>query len=135
MATILIAEDNEMLRDTVKTMLTEKGHDVIAAEDGLEALDAVRRAAADHAISLLITDIILPKVDGMSLITETRKLDRRIKILAVTGGSRQIHANFLKAAKNCGAHDALKKPFTQQQLLEKVDQLLLYDSLTRPKSS
>jgi DNA-binding response OmpR family regulator len=135
MATILIAEDNEMLRDPVKTMLSEKGHEVIATEDGLEALDALRSAASDHSISLLITDIILPKVDGMSLITEARKLDRRIKILAITGGGRQIHSNFIKAAMNCGAHDALKKPFTQQQLMEKVDHLLLYDSLTRPKSS
>jgi DNA-binding response OmpR family regulator len=135
MATILIVDDDAMVRGTVKSMLTLKGHEVLEAEDGLKALDVVKHAPTDHTISLMITDIMMPKVDGMTLITEARKLDRRLKILAISGGSRQIHSNFLKAAKNCGAHDALKKPFTHHELLAKVDQLLLFDSLGRSKPS
>jgi len=133
MATILLVEDDEVCRDAVKRILKKKGHEVIEAEDGLVALDRVRNAGPDHGITMMITDIMMPRVDGMTLIGEARKVDRRLKILAITGGSRQIHSDLVKAAKNCGAHDALKKPFTQAQLLEKVDQLLLYDSLTRGK--
>jgi CheY-like chemotaxis protein len=124
MATILIADDDPMVRKTIKSILVGKGHDVIEASDGLEAIRLLGELGPGQTISLIITDILMPKIDGFSLIVELRRLDQAIKILAVTGGGRMIHSDYLVAAKNVGAHDALKKPFTHHQLLEKVDSLL-----------
>jgi DNA-binding response OmpR family regulator len=124
MATILIAEDDAMVMATMTFILTEIGHDVIEAANGAEAMEIFKNPAPDRPIEMIITDIIMPKTDGMSLITELRKLDKRIKILAVSGGGRASYSNFLSAARNLGAHESLKKPFTRQQLLEKVETLL-----------
>lgn len=124
MATILLADDDALVRATIRFILVGKGHDVIEAANGEEAINVVRSLWPGRTIVLVITDIIMPKVDGLSLIAELRKIDGRLKILAVTGGSRAIHSNFLNAAKNVGANDALKKPFTHHELLAKVDALL-----------
>jgi CheY-like chemotaxis protein len=124
MATILIADDDPMVRRTIRSILVGKGHEVIEAEDGVEAIRLLGNLKPNQTISLIITDILMPKIDGFSLIVELRKLNRAVRILAVTGGGRMIHSDYLAAAKNVGAHDALKKPFTHHQLLEKVDSLL-----------
>jgi two-component system cell cycle sensor histidine kinase/response regulator CckA len=124
MATILIADDDTLVRTTMKAILRAKGHDIIEAENGQEAIDIVRNVETGRTISLVVTDILMPKVDGLSLIAELMKIDGGLKILAVSGGGRMIHSNFLNAARNGGAHDVLKKPFTHHQLLEKVDGLL-----------
>jgi DNA-binding response OmpR family regulator len=124
MATIMIADDDPMVRKTMKSILVAKGHDVLEAEDGQEAILVLRNLTPERTVELIITDILMPKIDGLSMIVELRRLNMRTKILAVTGGGRMIHSNFLAAARNVGAHDALKKPFTHHQLLEKVDSLL-----------
>jgi DNA-binding response OmpR family regulator len=124
MATILIAEDDAMVMATIAFILAEQGHDVIQATNGAEAVKIFKNPAPDRTIALVITDIIMPKGDGMSLIAELRQLDGKLKILAISGLGRAGYSSFLGAAKNLGAHDSLKKPFTRQQLLEKVELLL-----------
>lgn len=120
MAIILIVEDDAMMRSTIKSMLEADGHDTLEAEDGLEAINILKNLTPDRVVSLIVTDILMPKVDGMSLIAGVRNLDRRTKILAISGGSRAIFSNILSASMTLGAHDCLKKPFTLRQLREKV---------------
>lgn len=124
MATVLIVEDDVMMRSTIKSMLEDDGHEIFEAEDGLAAIDTLNILISHRAVSLVITDILMPRVDGMSLITWIRKLDRSIKILAISGGSRAIFSDILSASRRLGAHASLKKPFTRQQLREKIDRLL-----------
>lgn len=122
--TVLVVEDDTLMRSTIRTILEEDGYAILEAGDGLEAMKVLRSPPPGRAVPLIVTDILMPKVDGMSLISNVQKLDRSIKILAISGGSRAIFSNILAAAVTYGAHDSLKKPFTAQQLRDKVGRLL-----------
>ncbi len=122
--TVLVVEDDEMMRSTIRSILEEDGYAVLEAEDGLEAMKILRNPPPGRSVPVMVTDILMPRVDGMSLISNVQQLDRSIRILAISGGSRAIFSNILGAAITYGAHDSLKKPFTAQQLREKVARLL-----------
>lgn len=122
--TVLVAEDDTMMRATIRTILEEDGYAVLEAGDGLEAMQTLRKVLSGRSVPLIITDILMPKVDGMSFISNVQQLDRSIKVLAISGGGRAIFSNLLGAAITYGAHDSLKKPFTAKQLRDKVSRLL-----------
>src|SRR3954447_1392975 len=71
MARILIADDQEMMRDSLATTLVREGHEVVAAGDGPAAL---QRLASPGRIDLLITDLRMPKMTGIELLQEARKI-------------------------------------------------------------
>lgn len=128
MATILIIDDEEGLRDVARKALERAGHHVLEAADGRAAILVLGKAAPD----LIITDILMPEQEGLQTIREIRKRRLRTPILAVSGGGRTARLDFLDIATELGADRTLAKPFRVGELLEAVDQLLQKPPESRP---
>lgn len=124
MATILLIDDMNGVRSSLTTVLTTAGHRVVEAGDG----EAGLQKAQEQAFDLVITDIIMPKVDGSEVIVALKARDKGLPILAISGGGASVNAeNALMLAR--GTADAvLSKPFSRGDLLEAVDQLVTGDT-------
>jgi CheY-like chemotaxis protein len=120
MARILVVDDNDEIRRMMRQALELYGHDVLDAGNGVEALAQFRRRVTD----LVVTDIIMPDMEGLQTIIELRALDSRVKILAISGGGTFVPEGYLKSAEMLGADEGLEKPFTVQELLDAVNGLL-----------
>jgi DNA-binding response OmpR family regulator len=118
MATILIIDDEESIRTVFQVALERAGYRVLTAEDGKHGLRLLERQAVD----LILVDIFMPEMDGLELIFLLRKTRPACKIIAISGGSGE--RDHLDTAKKLGAHDALKKPFSIQELLAAVSSQL-----------
>lgn len=121
MTTILLADDEDLLREGVREILETSGYTVIEARDGQEALAQFQASKVD----LVITDVVMPNMDGVDFVTQLREHNADLPVLTISGGSRVVSARFgLDSALLSGANASLTKPFTAKQLLEKVSQLL-----------
>jgi len=121
MATILLVDDEDLLREGVREILEMSDHTVIEAGDGLQALEKF----AVNNVDLVITDVVMPNMDGVDFVTKLREMFPDVPILTISGGSRVVSARFgLDSALLSGANASLTKPFNAKQLLEKVNQLL-----------
>ncbi|MFD0668620.1 response regulator transcription factor [Ramlibacter sp. MAHUQ-53] len=121
MATILLVDDEDLLREGVREILEMSDHTVIEAGDGQQALEKF----AVNNVDLVITDVVMPNMDGVDFVTKLRELFPDVPILTISGGSRVVSARFgLDSALLSGANASLTKPFNAKQLLEKVSQLL-----------
>ena len=114
MTTILCIDDEESIRVLLKAALEEAGYRVLTAEHGKHGL----RLLEQEKVDLIVVDIFMPELDGMELIPLIRKTRPAIKMIAISGKSGLMDS--LDTAKKLGAHDALKKPFSLQELLNAV---------------
>jgi len=118
---ILVADDEKDIRLLLQQWLTEVGHAVVAVASGREACEAMKERQFD----LVITDVLMPDGDGVDLITEVRKVQPAMRILAISGGGRYTEASdYLVLAKGIGAHAAMLKPFTMPQLEKEIEAAL-----------
>lgn len=117
---ILVIEDEDMVRDTVRDVLTRAGYEVSGAVNGEKGLDALNA----RPIDLVITDILMPEKEGIETIIEIRKTNSDIKILAISGGGRAQSLHPLEMAGRIGADMILAKPFEPEKLLSVVRDLL-----------
>jgi CheY-like chemotaxis protein len=120
MALILVIDDVAMMRDLVRRMLERAGHSVIEAADGEAGIAVVEMQ--DPA--LVITDLIMPKKEGIETIQQIRRSHPNTKIIAMSGHVRPDGISYLDAARKLGADAILAKPFLRVALLEVVDRLL-----------
>ena len=121
MTTILLVDDEDLLREGIKEILELSDYQVIEARDGEEALQKF----AVNNVDLVISDIIMPNMDGVDFVSRLRESFPAVPILTISGGSRVVSARFgLDSALLSGANDSLTKPFNAKQLLEKVQKLL-----------
>jgi DNA-binding response OmpR family regulator len=114
---ILLIDDDEMLRQTIRKMLESAGHEVVEAENGRAGLDAFRK----QGIDAVVTDIIMPQKEGIETIRELRALDAQVRIVAISGGGRTHKMDFLNLATKLGATATLAKPFRKEALLACVE--------------
>src|SRR5262245_51821741 len=105
MARILVADDTEMMRDSLAATLARDGHEVIAAGDGAAA---VQRLGSGTRFDLLITDLKMPKVSGIELLAEAKKFRPDMPVVMMTAFA--TIANAVEAMK-LGAYDYIQKPF------------------------
>ncbi len=114
---ILIADDDDLLRNLVKEVFEEEGYHVYEAEDGEKALDIYW----EHTdIALVILDIMMPKIDGMAVLSEIRdRSEVPVLMLTALGDSSSELACLRK-----GASDFVSKPFHYEILVERVKNLL-----------
>ena len=117
MARILVVEDVAAVREFVRRALTNEGHDVDVAEDGLKGLAIL----ADAEFDLLLTDIVMPGLDGIALALKVAKEYPRVRILMMTG-----YAAERQRAHNLDAliHRVIPKPFSLQQICDVVNEVL-----------
>lgn len=115
---ILVVDDEPQIRDMTAAMLTRMGYHVVTAGDGVRALAAFAAHADD--VRLVIADVIIPKLDGVTLCRVIREMSPNVRILAMSGLS-----NTSSPAPMEGLADAfLYKPFKVQALVEAVRRLM-----------
>jgi CheY-like chemotaxis protein len=121
-ASILLVEDDDSVRDILHKALVGAGYEVEVAPNGEVALAAYRR----HKSDVVITDLVMPEKDGLEMIMELRRLDPAVKIIAMSGGGRTLGPGqlYLESARSFGAHQVLAKPFTSAALLKAVSAVL-----------
>jgi CheY-like chemotaxis protein len=130
MQRILVVDDERDVRDSVKCVLDLAGYEVLTAENVTEALEQLQRTPMD----LVITDIIMPKMNGVQAIESIRRAFPMVRIVAISGGGNfgvagyqptAIATNaYLRSAEEAGAHVVLTKPFESDDLIEVVEKLL-----------
>lgn len=118
--TILIADDSASVRDLVSFTLENAGYKVLV---GIDGQDALKFFNGNEMIDLVITDLHMPHVDGISLIKEIRAKNNYqfTPILLLTTES---HATKKQDAKEAGATGWIVKPFIQERLLEVVQKVI-----------
>jgi CheY-like chemotaxis protein len=120
MPRILVADDDEDLRELLRLMLAKMGHEVVLAKNGKEAVDF----CAEQLPDLVLTDLIMPEREGLETIGSLRQTWPHLKIIAMSGGARMNAGDLLKIAKLMGAREVLAKPFSHQDLQNTIDSVL-----------
>ena len=120
MAHILIVDDEREARATIRKFLERAGHEITEASGGAEALRILRKGGTD----LCILDILMPDKDGLEVIREVRKHLPDLKILAISGGGLRGTDLYLSVAEKTSMARSLPKPFSAEQLLGVVQELL-----------
>ena len=120
MAGILVVEDDNDLRTMLKVSLSRRRFTVLEAENGKEALAHFKPSVTD----LVITDLIMPEEDGLKVIMRMRELKPSIKIIAISGGGKAGPGSYLNLAKALGADAIYSKPFSVNDMITKIEELL-----------
>jgi len=120
MAKILVIDDEEMVRLTIRRTLEKLGHEVEEAENGRIGLEMQKANPAD----VIITDIIMPEQEGVETIIHLIKENPDTKIIAVSGGGRIGATDYLAHAKKYGAARVFEKPFDRKELAAAVEELV-----------
>ncbi len=130
MAKILIVDDEEDVRIALKQVLERAGYEVSVAATGNEGLDLMKRDAAD----LVITDVIMPGIDGITTARKIREKYRDTRIIVISGGGKAAPdpyepdaistRSYLASASSAGADRTLTKPFDRKEILRVVRNLL-----------
>lgn len=118
MATILYAEDDNAMRNFFEKSLERAGHNVIACPDGEKALRALQYA--EGAFDLLLTDIMMPGLDGVELAKKAEQLSPGIKIMFITG----FAAVAMQDPQTSESATVLSKPVHLRQLVGEIDKLI-----------
>jgi CheY-like chemotaxis protein len=117
---ILVVDDEPGIRELLSLMLEAAGHNVVAAEDGIQA----PKVLAAQPIQVVITDLLMPERDGLEFIAEIRKKFPGVKIIAMSGGGHIARDSYLRIAKSFGAHVLLEKPFSQSGVLGAIESVM-----------
>jgi CheY-like chemotaxis protein len=120
MAHILVIDDDPVLRRIITLALEAAGHSVLRCENGRKAVAYLQHDRAD----LLITDIVMPEMDGVETLRAARQLDPNLPLLAISGGGSFDPKDYLGIAQAFGATAVLPKPFRPAELMDLVSQLL-----------
>jgi DNA-binding NtrC family response regulator len=119
MATILLADDDAAVRDLVRRALSSEGHTVHVTQDGMEALDHLNAHAS--TIDVLVTDVDMPQLDGISLAEQAAALNTRLAIVLMSGFADQLErAGRLRVRRLL----SVSKPFTLEQIKQVVRTVL-----------
>jgi CheY-like chemotaxis protein len=114
---ILVADDDPILREIATEHLSRAGYAVTLAEDGRKAL----RAAQAGAFDVILTDMVMPNLDGVELLQALRVALPATPVLAMSAGFHGCDAGILlQAARSIGAVAVLRKPLDRQALLDAV---------------
>ncbi|HLO76435.1 MAG TPA: response regulator [Magnetospirillum sp.] len=122
MSRILIVEDTPLMRESLVDVLTATGHEVTTADNGLQAVELI---AGGATFDIIVTDIIMPEMDGIQAIMEIQTMNPHARIIAISGGSARMEkGQGLETARRLGAVAILEKPFEVDKLLAAVDAAL-----------
>jgi len=133
MKKLLVIDDEEDVRITLKEILRRGGYDVEVAADGKEGLEKLRCSDVD----LVITDVIMPGIDGVAILNHVRQEHPGKPVIVISGGGNIAPLEYepsaiktgayLASATLAGADATLTKPFERKELLDAVDSLLNAD--------
>ena len=119
MASVLVIDDDAEVRRVVTRLLEMEGHSVIQAENGRVALEQY----SDTPTDLVISDIYMPEMDGIELLTRLRESFPDARIVAMSGGGAIAAHHMLRAAEALGAVAIVEKPFDMDAIRVHLDGL------------
>lgn len=126
MARILVIDDQEHIRTLISKILSIDGHVVESAVNGKVGMKMIENNPYD----IVITDIIMPDMDGLEVILELKKRSSPIPLIVTTGGAARLEIQeLLTAAKHLGADRVIPKPLDFIKLKEAVNELLMITRL------
>jgi two-component system, cell cycle response regulator CpdR len=114
---ILLAEDDDSMRGFLARALERAGYDVIAYDNGADAFARLK----EEPFTLMLTDIVMPRMDGIELARRASELDPDLKIMFITGFAAVTLNSEVQAPKNARV---LSKPFHLKDLVNEIDKLL-----------
>jgi len=118
---ILLVEDDKLYRDFLKTILEDESYSIVEASNGIEALDKMKESSFD----LVITDILMPEMDGLEMLVKMREGNIETKVIAISGGGANVHpGSFLYASKILGVSATLTKPFNNEELIALIKEVI-----------
>lgn len=120
MARVLVLEDDGALGIIIRSALEGAGHEVMVAADGRVGL----RVFGASKFDLVITDMLMPDMDGVEIVRTLRAYRASVKIIAISGGGALDHGDLLTTALRLGADATLPKPFAPRALLDLVSTVL-----------
>ncbi len=115
---VLVVDDEADLRKSIRLILTKADYDVVEAEDGEQAIAAIRSGDNPLALSVVICDLVMPKVSGMEAIAYFRSQFPGVPILVLTG---HLNIENLNELYKQGVVDCLVKPIAPEELLAAVE--------------
>jgi DNA-binding NtrC family response regulator len=120
MPTILLVEDDDLVKDMLTQVLERAAYKVIGANNGEEATEVLKNSKPD----LMVTDLIMPKKSGITLISEVKNKHPNMEIIAISGGGRLDPLGYLDLSESLGATISFEKPIDKSALLMAIDLLL-----------
>jgi len=121
MSRILVIDDEPQMRDMLSQTLERAGHEVIEAINGQQGIEFFKKSPTE----LIITDLIMPGKDGMETIIELKREFPDVKIIAISGGSREMDPrDYLLYVTQVGVARTLIKPFEPNELLDIIKDIL-----------
>ncbi len=120
MARILVIDDDDQVRLSLRMALEDAGYSVEEAADGKVGLRLFHQNPAD----LVITDLIMPEKEGIETISDLRKGSPEVKIIAISGDCNADPDSYLFTARAMGALQTFKKPINLAELLDAIEELL-----------
>ncbi len=120
MALILLIDDNDSLRDILMFTLAGAGYDVVEAADGRQGI----RLLEERSVDLVITDIMMPDLDGIETIIRMRRSHPDLPVITMSGDVKRNASLYLGITAKLGAVHTLHKPFSSTLLLKVVDEAL-----------
>lgn len=128
---ILIIDDDPAVSRTLSLILTRAGYEVSTATSGRKGLELLTSGAFD----LVLTDIIMPELDGIEAIRRIRADHPGLRVIAMSGGGQIDKADFLHMAEALGADRVIEKPVRSERLLELVGSVMAAPPRTLPRRS
>ncbi len=117
---IVLIDDDPDILEGLKDILLGEGYEVFCATDGIEGMDSIR----DYNPDLIITDIIMPEKDGITLMFDVRREVPGVKTMVMSGGGRISAQKHLEVAKKIGVDKVIAKPFSSTAFLDAVQELI-----------
>ncbi len=124
---ILVIEDDPGVLQVLRTLLTRRGYEVVAATDGRDGI----KYFDTHSAHLVITDILMPNVDGIETLRRIKETQPTVPVLVISGGHDIGPEYYLRIAKALGATEGLMKPFGADDLYATVERLLATANTSR----
>lgn len=130
MASVLLIDDDDLVRGLLTKALSKAGHKVAEASDGQQGLDLARAGSFD----IVITDLVMPVQEGVETIMTLRRERPKLPIIAISGGVSRSKL-YLDIAGKIGAKRILPKPFTPRELLALIEQVLAEEKPPQPPAA
>ena len=130
MTRVLLVDDDSIVLDTLCQILEGAGYEVQPASDGAMGLEYYRAQRSD----VVITDVIMPEMDGIEFIRNLRLIDPLVKVIAISGGSGKGYFENLEAVRRLSPVAILPKPFAKATLLALIEKCLSEASPERDRA-